>query len=144
MQRLLDATPEIPAATKGQRTLFFGAALVATAIICAMALLLGSWAYRFRLLTSHEGRVARLVAQKPTVALVTQALQNENSPLLAAPQTPTELARAVAAWGGKRSGEIRAKAAGAAETRVFRSGEVTYFLFFDRDGVLCDFVCALP
>jgi hypothetical protein len=143
MQRLLDETPQAPTTTKPQRAVIVTVAAVATGSILLVALALGNWAYHFRLLTSHEGRVARLVAQKPTVELVTLALQNENSPLVAAPASPAELARAVSDWGGGRGGQIEAKAAGAAQTRVFRAGEVTYFLFFDRSGVLYDFVCAL-
>jgi hypothetical protein len=144
MQRLLDDAPEERSTTKSQRAVIITLAGTVTTAILLVVLALGYWAYRFRLLASHEGRLARLMAQKPNVELVTVALQNEHSPLVARPGSSTELERAVAAWGAQRGAEIRAKAARAAQTRVFRSGEVIYFLFFDEAGQLHDFVCTMP
>jgi hypothetical protein len=143
MQRLLDQTPEHPTTTPRQRIAIVAVAVVATSVIFGMAALLGSWAYHFRLLTSHETRVARMLSQKPTVAVVTRALENEKSPLLAVPASVEELRRAAETWGATRRSEILAKGARASQTRVFRSGEVAYFLFFDDSGVLSDFTCVL-
>jgi hypothetical protein len=143
MQRLLDETPDEPTTTVRQRVVIVGVAVVATCLIGLVAFLLGSWAYRVRLLTSHAGRIERLVAKKPTLALVTQALEADKSPLVAAPGSTPELERAIATWGAQRGGDIRAKASRAAQTRVFRSGDVAYFLFFDEGGVLTDFTCVL-
>jgi hypothetical protein len=143
MQRLLDETPDEPTTTLRQRVVIVGIAVFATCLIGLVAFLLGSWAYRARLLTSHEGRIERLVAKKPTLDLVTRALEADQSPLLAAPGSTPELERAVATWGAERAGDIRAKASRAARTRVFRSGDVVYFLFFDEGGVLTDFACVL-
>jgi hypothetical protein len=132
-----------PTTTARQRVAIVGVALVATSLICLVALLLGHWAYRVRLLTSHEGRLAHLVAQKPSVDLVTQALENEKSPLVATPQSAAELESAIAMWGAERAGEIRAKGGHLAQTRVFRSAGVVYFLFFDQGGSLIEFTCVL-
>jgi hypothetical protein len=145
MQHLLDTTAEQPPTTTRQRVVIVGAALVVTSLICLLALLLGSWAYHVRLLTGHEGRLARLLAQKPGVDQVTQALENEKSPLVASSAGLGDLEGAIAMWGTKRAAEIRTKASRTVQTRVFRAGEgvVVYFLFFDQGGVLVDFTCVL-
>ena len=143
MQKLLDQAPDVPSTTARQRVAIVTVAVLATGVIFGVAYLLGSWAYRFHLLASHETRVARLLPQKPTVNLVTQALENEKSPLLAAPTSSEELRRAALTWGAGRRAEILAKGARASQTRVFRSGKVVYFLFFDSAGVLSDFTCVL-
>lgn len=143
MQHLLDAATDEPTTTARQRVAIVGLAPLATSLICLLALRLGSWAYRVRLLTSHAGRLSQLVAEKPTVGLVTQALENEKSPLLAAPESAADLDRAIATWGAERADEIRAKASHSAQTRIFRSGQVVHFLFFDQNSVLIDFACIL-
>jgi hypothetical protein len=143
MQRLLDTTADEPTTTARQRVAIVGVALVVTSLLCLAALLLGHWAYRVRLLASHEGRLAHLVAQKPSVDQVTQALENEKSPLVATPQSTAELESAIAIWGAERGGEIRAKGSHSAQTRVFRSTGVVYFLFFDQGRTLIEFTCVL-
>jgi hypothetical protein len=143
MQRLLDTATDPPTTTPRQRVAIVGVALVVTSLTLLMALLLGSWAYHVRLIMGHEGRLARLLAQKPSIDRVTQALENEKSPLVASPARASDLESAMAMWGRQRSAEIRAKAGHAAQTRVFQAPEVVYFLFFDQNGILVDFTCVL-
>jgi hypothetical protein len=143
MQRLLEVATEEPTTTTRQRVAIVSIALLVTSLTCLLALLLGSWAYHVRLLTGHQGRLDRLLAQKPDVDQVTQALEGEKSPLLASATGSGDLEKAIALWGRQRAGEIRIKAGRSAQTRVFRAGEVVYFLFFDQGGVLVDFTCVL-
>jgi hypothetical protein len=145
MQRLFDTATDGPTTSARQRVAIVGTALVVTSLICLLALLLGSWAYHVRLLTGHEGRLARLLMRKPSVEQVTQALEDEKSPLVASSTGVGSLEGALAMWGTKRAAEIRTKASQTAQTRVFRpgNGEVVYFLFFDQGGVLVDFTCVL-
>jgi hypothetical protein len=144
MQRLLEsASDDEPTTSARQRIAIVGVAVLATSATCLLALMLGSWAYRVRLLSMHEGRLQRLVAEKPARDLVTQAFENERSPLIAAPESAADVELAVTAWGTQRGAEIRLKASRAAKTLVFRAGQVVYFLYFDTSGTLVDFTCVL-
>jgi hypothetical protein len=144
VQRLLNTAPDDePTTTTRQRFAIVGVAVLATCATCLLALMLGSWAYHVRLLSMHEGRLQQLVADRPTSGLATQALENEKSPLIAAPESAADMERVAATWGAQRGAEIRLKAGRAAKTLVFRAGDVVYFLYFDRSGTLIDFTCVL-
>src|SRR5262249_59921613 len=104
-------------------------------------LLLGSWGYEIRRLSYHDARLRRLVDRQPTVDVVTVALEEEGSPLLAAPADPDALRRAVERWGDGRREEILQKSGRWPTTRAHRAGDVTYFLYYDASGVLKDYTC---
>jgi len=117
--------------------------VVATGVMLALALLLGSWGYSHRALTTHHGRLARLVEQQPTLDQVVQGLEDEGSPLLASPRDETALRQAISVLPRDTQDQIVQKGKGWPIVRVFRSGEALYVLFFDANEILRDFACAM-
>jgi len=122
-----------------KRFLFTLAAALVTAGILLVVLLLGGWAYNYRRLSLHEGRLTRLLEKHPTVAPVLQALRAEGGQLLDSPSGEPALSRAAARWGSSRAAEVVQKGSKWPQTRVVRVGDMIYFLYFDSDGVLRDF-----
>jgi hypothetical protein len=114
-------------------------AAAVTAGLLWLALMLGAWGFDYRRFSYHEGRLRRMVDQKPTLGQVVQGLKDDGSPLLAAPSTAEEVRQAAERWGGPRAAEIVEKARRHAYTRVFRASDVVYFLYFDAEGILRDF-----
>jgi hypothetical protein len=121
--------------------LFRLAAVAATGVVLAAALLLGAWGFNFRRHTQHEARLFRLLPLKPTLARVDAALAAEGTALLAAPASFEALAREASTWGKARHDQILAKARLWRSTRVYLAGDMVYFLYFDEEAVLRDFVC---
>jgi hypothetical protein len=64
----------------------------------------------------------------------------ENSPLLGSPADDRALRDAATRWGRERQGEVVAKGRRWPQTRVFRAGDMIYFLYFDEKGVLRDYL----
>lgn len=116
-------------------------ALAVTLGALALAMLLGSASFDFRRYTQHEDRLRRVMREAPSADLLTRGLAEEGSPLLAAPRTADETARVVAAHGGRKAAEVRAKAARYPQTRLYRASDMLYFVYFDADGVMRDFTC---
>jgi hypothetical protein len=107
----------------------------------ALAMLLGSTSFDFRRYAQHQGRLQKVMREQPTVDLLTRAFQEEGTALLAAPATPGETQRAIAEHGGKKAAEIREKSARHAQTRVYQTADMLYFVYFDAAGVMRDFTC---
>ena len=111
-----------------------------TAGVAYLAFLIGAWGFNTRRYSQHDGRLRKLVLANPRLDQVTQALEDEGSPLVASPASA-----AGAGAGGRRSGrgprcaEVVEKGTRWGVTRVFVAGDMVYFLFFDREGVLRDF-----
>ncbi len=116
-----------------------GISLVLAAVPLSLALLLGDWAYDYRRLSLHQGRLGRLLEREPEVAVVEAGLEAEGASLLGAPASEARLAEAVARWGGARSEEIRRKGREWPQVRIFRVTDVIYVLYFDPAGVMRDF-----
>jgi hypothetical protein len=136
-----DAPAGDPGAATARRAVALLVAAVVTAAMLWGVLQLGAWAYAYRRLSYHEGRLVRLVEQRPSLEQVVTALQQEGSPLLASADDQDALRAAAARWAGTRVAEVRAKGGRWPRARVFRAGqagEMTYFLFFDAAGVLRD------
>lgn len=141
----LDLLPGVPREPEqsplGKRLLVAAGGLLGTGAILWAVLLLGSWAYDYRRLSYHEGRLARLVEKKPALDLVVLALEQDGSPLVDAARGEEDLRRAAARWGPARTAEILAKGERWTQARVFRAGDVVYFLYFDAAGLLRDYTC---
>ncbi len=116
-------------------------ALAVTLGALALAMLLGSASFDFRRYTQHEDRLRRVMREAPTADRLTRGLAEEGSTLLAAPRTADETARVVAAHGGRKAVEVRAKAARYPQMRLYRASDMLYFVYFDADGVMRDFTC---
>lgn len=107
----------------------------------ALAMLLGSASFDFRRYSQHQGRLQKVMREQPTVDLLTRAFQDEGTALLAAPATTGETQRVISEHGGKKAAEIREKAARHAQTRVYQTADMLYFVYFDAAGVMRDFTC---
>jgi hypothetical protein len=133
------APEEPPDVVKRVATVLGGC--LATALLAGLAMSLGSWGFRFRSASLHEGRLARLVEQKPPIDLVVAALTQEGGMPIAAAAGERELRHLAAEHGGIQAGEVWHKGQRHAQTRAFRVGDALYVLYFDADGVLRDFTC---
>ncbi len=107
----------------------------------ALAMLLGSAGFDFRRYSQHQGRLEKVMREQPTVDRLDRAFQDEGTTFLAAPATPGEKQRAIADHGGKKAAEIREKSARHAQTRVYQTADMLYFVYFDEKGVMRDFTC---
>jgi hypothetical protein len=116
-------------------------AFVVTVVTFALAFLLGSWGFDYRRFSQHEKRLQRVLQQEPTIDRLTAGLEDEGAAVLSAPQTAEEVEGAIADHGGERSGELHDKARRWGHLRVFRAGDMIYFVFFDDEGVMRDFTC---
>jgi hypothetical protein len=117
-----------------------GAALVSLAIL-ALALLMGAWAFEFRRMSLHEGRLKRLVETepKPTVSVASQGLTNEGWQAIAVEVGDATLAKLFGEDPPPRVAEIRAKRSRWPTARVFANGDLVYVLYFADDGTIADF-----
>jgi len=116
-------------------------ALAVTLAALALAMLLGSASFDFRRYTQHESRLRKVMREAPTVDRLTQGLQDEGTPLVAAPGDREEAARVAARLGGVKTTEVRAKTGRYAQTRVYQASDMLYFVYFDENGVMRDFTC---
>jgi hypothetical protein len=118
--------------------------IAGSVIVASLALYgafwLGAWAFDVRRFTTHNNRLRRLVEQHPSMDRVTRGLQDEGSLLVASPATQEELKRVVAERGKERGPAILEKARRYPKTRVHVAGDMVYFLFYDEDDVLRDYV----
>ena len=117
-----------------------GAAVVTLAAL-ALAMLLGSASFDFRRYSQHQGRLAKVLREQPTADRLTRGLADEGTVLLAVARTPAEVEREASTRGGKKAAEVREKAARSAETRVYQTADMLYFIYFDKDAVMRDFTC---
>jgi hypothetical protein len=126
-----------------KRLAIVAGSLAVTGLTLGLALLLGSWGYSHRSLTSHHTRLARLVEQEPDLDLVVQALEEEGSHLTAAPEDERSLRQAVSGLPEEVQDLVVRKRHEWPIVRVFRAGDVVYVLFFDAETTLRDFACAM-
>jgi hypothetical protein len=106
-----------------------------------LPMMLGSAVFDFSRFQDHEGRLRRVMRQQPTAELLGRAFQDEGTVQLAVARTREDLEHEASTRGGAKAAEIREKGARSAETRVYRAGDMLYFVFFDAGGVMRDFTC---
>ncbi len=124
-----------------KRGWIFAGALLLTAMACAFAFWLGAWGFAIRSYSEHEGRLHRLVLKHPTRDLVERGLAGEGSALIEAPEGPVALEKVARTLGRRKAAEVLEKGRRWPTTRVFRAGDVLYFLYFDGDDRLQDYTC---
>ena len=124
-----------------KRLAMVAGSLAATLLACYAAFRLGSWGFDTRRYAQHQGRLQRRLAQAPRLDQVVQGLENEGSPLLAAPGDESEVRKVALGRGGLKSREILEKGRRWPKMRVFAAGDMVYFLYFDGEGVMRDFTC---
>jgi hypothetical protein len=127
--------------TAPKRGYVLAGAAVLTAAGLAGALWLGSWAFDVRRYTAHNGRLERLLAKKPVLDLVVQALEEEGTPLLAQADSEADLLAVAESLGGDKQAEVVVKGKRWPRTRVFRAVDMRYFIYFDAEGVMRGFTC---
>jgi hypothetical protein len=116
-------------------------ALAVTIGALTVAFWLGSASFDARRYSQHNGRLAKVMLEKPSAERLTLGLAAEGTPLLVMATTAEDKQRTTLARGGARLAEIREKAARHPELRVYQAGDMLYFVFFDREGVMRDFTC---
>jgi hypothetical protein len=116
-------------------------ALAVTLAALALAMLLGSASFDYRRYAQHQGRLQKVLREHPTADRLTQGLADEGTVLLAVAATPDALEREASARGGRKASEIREKGGRYAETRVYQTSDMLYFIYFDAAGVMRDFTC---
>lgn len=122
------------------RPVVIAGSVILASLALYLALWLGAWAFDIRRFSTHDTRLRRLVQQQPSIDRVTRGLDEEGSRLVAAPATEEELRRVVAERGGDRGPAILDKARRFPKTRVHVAGDMVYFLFYDGEGVLREYV----
>jgi hypothetical protein len=116
-------------------------ALAVTLVALGIAMMLGASSFDFRRYSQHEGRLRKVMREAPTVERLSRGFEDEGTLLLAAPEGAAEAERVVQQRGGLKSGELRAKLRRHAVMRLYRAGDMLYFVFFDAEGVMRDFTC---
>jgi hypothetical protein len=122
-----------------KRLVVLAGSLGLTALFAYLAFFLGAWAFDTRRSIQHEGRLSRLLPQQPKLDQVVQGLADEGSPLIGSAESPAELERLAARWGGAKLNEVLEKGRRWPRTRVFLAGDMVYFIYFDANGVMRDF-----
>jgi len=112
---------------------------VLSALLFAFAFWMGAAYFQVRRVSTHAARLENLLKKSPTVDRVTEGLRMEGSPLIAAPVGPEALREAAARLGREKEAEVLAKGKRWWRTRVFRAGDMVYFLYFDEAGVMRDY-----
>ena len=120
--------------------IFAGAAAITLGAL-ALAMLLGSASFDFRRYSQHQGRLQKVMREQPTADRLTRGFADEGTVLLAVATTRDELEREASTRGGRKAVEIREKGARHAETRVYRTADMLYFVYFVAAGVMRDFTC---
>lgn len=114
--------------------------LAVTGGLVALALSLGSWAYRHRRSSLHEGRLRRLLGAHPTSQQVAEGLVAEGAVPVETPASEADLRRLVSTWSSSRADDVVARRRRWPELRIFALADVAYFLYFDDKGVLQDYL----
>ncbi|HXV60043.1 MAG TPA: hypothetical protein VEK15_05070 [Vicinamibacteria bacterium] len=121
------------------RAISLGVAALVTVFGLATALFLGTLGYEIRRSNMHEARLKGILVQTPTVYQVTEGLK-EKAPLAAIVESGSDLDDAVARWGGSQAGSIREKARQWPQLRVYAAGDMMYFIYFDAEDVMRDYL----
>ena len=87
----------------------------------------------------HEARLKGILVQTPTVYQVTEGLK-EKAPLVEIVESPEELQEALDRWAGSERAVILEKAKRFPQLRIFAAGDMMYFIFFDAEHIMRDYV----
>ncbi len=133
-----DIREEDPGAARKRMLLTVAASIVAI-FGFATALVLGTIGYDVRRMNMHEARLKGILVQRPTVYQVTEGLK-EKAPLVRIVESPEDLRDAVDRYAGDRRDDILEKAERFPQLRIFAAGDMMYFIFFDAEHIMRDFV----
>jgi hypothetical protein len=125
-----------------ERLAIVGGSIGVTLGMLIAVLGLGGWAFEQRQLNQHNLRLQRLLEKEPAAAAVTAGiLQEPDTQLLASRAGAGKLIALLEGWPTDRRDAVLGKAREWPRTDVFSVGPMFYFLYFDADGVMRDFVC---
>jgi hypothetical protein len=111
--------------------------LVGTGLLVGLVFSLGGWAYQHRRWSLHDGRLRRLVEKHPSADRVSRGILAEpGNATIPAPDSEAELRALAARW----ADEVVAKRRQWKELRIFAVRDMVYFLYFDEEGKLRDYV----
>ena len=116
-------------------------ALAATLGALSLAFWLGSASFDARRYGQHQQRLSRVMQEQPSADRLTRGLAAEGTLLLVTATTAEAREEAAVAHGGARLAEIREQASRHSEMRVYRAGDMIYFIYFDDEGVMRGFTC---
>jgi hypothetical protein len=125
----------------GQRAVIVAGAVIVTSVAVAFVLIIGSWAFRYKEWSMHNGRLDRLLPLKPTLEQVVAGLEQEGSMLQAKAETRAELERILDGRGVAARDQVLSRAGRWTKVRVFLAGDWLYFIFFDQAGVMRGYAC---
>lgn len=130
---------------RGKAIVIAAGSVGATAVLLGLVFSLGGWAYRHRQWSLHDGRLRRLVADHPSAERVSKGVLAEpgNRPI-ATPGSGAALRELAERIAPGRAEEVVAKARRFGHVQVFGVRDVVYFLYFDDEGLLQDYVLATP
>ena len=112
-----------------------------TALLVALVFSLGGWAYQHRHASLHDGRLRRLVAEHPSEDRVSRGILAEpGNWSIATPASDEDLRRLAGRWSPGRADEIVTRRQRWKTLRVFGVRDVAYFLYFDDEDKLRDYV----
>jgi hypothetical protein len=138
----------LPPPTRPPRTriLMILAAAAITAALLVTALYFGDRVRRMQIAVTHEARLERLLAHKPTPHRdqVVQALRDEGMTVQGSARTPEERTRLAERGGGGRRDEILAQASRFALAEAYASKDAVYVLYYDAEGWLRAFTYVSP
>jgi hypothetical protein len=129
---------EDPRAARNRMALTVAASVVAIGGL-AVALVLGTLGYDVRRMNMHEARLKGILVQTPTVYQVTEGLK-EKAPLVLIVESPEDLKDAVDRYAGDQREIILEKAERFPQLRIFAAGDMMYFIFFDAEHIMRDYV----
>jgi hypothetical protein len=104
----------------------------------AIVLTLGAWAYDYRRLSMHEGRLANLVKKRPTMSIASRGLTDEGWATIAPALDDATIAQLFGPHPPPRVAEVRAKRAKWPTARAYVHDDLVYVLYFDADGKAAD------
>lgn len=115
--------------------------IAGTSVLVGLVFSLGGWAYQHRRLTLHDGRLRRLVEQHPSADRASKGVLAEPGNWeIPVPASDEELRRLASQWSPARADEIVAKRRQWKSLRIFGVRDVVYFLYFDDEGKLREYV----
>lgn len=126
---------------RGKAFVIAAGSLGGTAVLVGLVLSLGGWAYQHRRWSLHDGRLRRLVAEHPSADRVSRGILAEPGNVsIPTPDSEAELRALAARWSPARADEVVAKRRQWKELRIFGVRDMVYFLYFDDEGKLRDYV----
>ena len=129
-------------APRPPRALVFGIAALLTAGGVIGALYLGAWAFDVRRFSTHERRLARLLARSPTLPQVDQAFADEGTRLLGRAEDERSRDDLARRFAGGKAAAVQSMGAPCATLRAYATADMIYFVCFDAQQVMRGFALA--